>query len=127
MNGPLIMVDDNLIDIRLIERALNHAQLGVEFLAFSSGELFLKHVDAIRTGTQVAPTLVLLDINMPGMSGFDVLKHLRDHQLLNATPITIFSHSDRESDRAKAGKLGARFREKFVEREAAIQFLESVL
>jgi DNA-binding response OmpR family regulator len=55
------------------------------------------------------PSLVLLDIIMPGMSGFDVLKKVRsdDDKEVASTPIVIFSNLGQESDLQRARELGA--------------------
>jgi CheY-like chemotaxis protein len=53
------------------------------------------------------PDLILLDINMPGLSGFDVLKKLKDDRRLARIPVVMLTSSELSSDVAKAYELGA--------------------
>ena len=53
------------------------------------------------------PAMVLLDLNLPEVHGFDVLKWIRAHPLHSALPVVVFSSSMREEDRARAFELGA--------------------
>lgn len=54
------------------------------------------------------PDLILLDLNMPRLSGFDVLAAIRDDASLREIPAVVFSSSNEDSDRAKCFALGAR-------------------
>jgi len=54
-----------------------------------------------------APNLMLLDLSMPDMDGWDTFNRIRDLTKLNKVPIAIFSSSDDPKDRAKAKEMGA--------------------
>ena len=54
-----------------------------------------------------APDLMLLDLNMPDMDGWDTFDRIRDLTKLNKVPIAIFSSSEDPQDREKAQKMGA--------------------
>ncbi len=56
---------------------------------------------------QPKPSVVLLDLNLPEIHGFDVLKWIRAHPLHSELPVVVFSSSEREEDRARAKLLGA--------------------
>jgi CheY-like chemotaxis protein len=53
------------------------------------------------------PSLVLLDLNLPQVPGFEVLKWMRNHPDFAWTPVVVFSSSTLEDDRVKALELGA--------------------
>jgi CheY-like chemotaxis protein len=53
------------------------------------------------------PSVVLLDLNLPGCSGFEVLQWLREQPQFQQLPAVIFSSSGRQEDRDKAQALGA--------------------
>ena len=125
--NPLVMVDDNIIDTHVVQRALDRSQVTNPFLSFASGEEFLNYVALLEAENYPPPVAVLLDINMPQMSGFDVLEQLRQRGVIRETRIVMLTHSDNPQDLAKAQALGASFQEKFSERQEAVQFLESLM
>jgi two-component system sensor histidine kinase and response regulator WspE len=53
--------------------------------------------------------LVVTDIDMPRMTGLDLVKAIRDHEPLRDLPIVIVSYKDREEDRLRGLELGANF------------------
>jgi PAS domain S-box-containing protein len=53
------------------------------------------------------PSVMLLDLNLPQVSGFEVLRWMRNHPDFARTPVVVFSSSTREDDRVKALELGA--------------------
>lgn len=53
------------------------------------------------------PRVVLLDLNLPEIHGFEVLKWIREHPLHSELPVVIFTSSTRDEDRARAQLLGA--------------------
>lgn len=54
------------------------------------------------------PDVVLLDLKMPLLNGFEVLKAMKEHPLMKEISVVIFSSSDLESDRDQSIELGAR-------------------
>lgn len=53
------------------------------------------------------PAVVLLDLNLPEVQGFDVLKWIRAHPQHSKLPVVVFTSSEREEDRKRAQLLGA--------------------
>ncbi|RZM10334.1 MAG: response regulator [Pedobacter sp.] len=53
------------------------------------------------------PELIILDLNMPRLNGFEALKQLREHPVYQRTPIVMLTTSDSEQDRQRAQALGA--------------------
>jgi len=53
------------------------------------------------------PAVVLLDLNLPQVPGFDVLKWMRNRPDFLATPVVVFTSSVRQEDKVKATELGA--------------------
>jgi diguanylate cyclase (GGDEF)-like protein len=86
MNSNILMVDDDLSSIQLMGRILS----GAAQLRFAtSGE------DALQLAHQLPPDLVLLDAEMPGLSGFQVCKALKADPLLADVPVIfITSHHE---------------------------------
>lgn len=86
MNDNILLVDDDPAAIQLLSRML--AEVGNLRFA-TSGE------DALRLAHESAPDLVLLDAEMPGMSGFQILEELKADPMLADVPvIVVTSHSE---------------------------------
>lgn len=74
---------------------------GYNVLVASEGEAGLKKA------IEDKPDLIFLDIKMPGMDGFEVLKHLRKNEVTEKTPIVILSNFDEQEMIEKGLALGA--------------------
>jgi len=70
------------------------------------------------------PSLVLLDVNLPGFSGFDVLLWVRQQAEFKTLPVILFSSSGRPEDERRAEALGAT--NYFVKPSSGIDFVEVV-
>lgn len=95
----ILMVDDNLADIELMRDALGEEVELSSFAAARNGDEALRYLrqegayhDAKR------PDLILLDINMPGKTGFDVLREIRQDHSLACIPVIILSGSSDDHD-----------------------------
>ncbi len=106
-HGPIVMVDDNRSDFRIAEIYFKRSRLQRPFVYLSSGEALLAHLEAVTRGEAPVPALVLLDVNMPGLSGFETLKAVRAVERHRELPIAILTTSTRDSERTLAFRLGA--------------------
>ena len=96
----LYLVDDDrfLLDMYAVKfKAAGHS-----VTAFSSGEEVLA---ALRKDP--APDALLLDIVMPGLTGFEILETIKREQLAKESRVIVLSNQGQESDIAKARELGA--------------------
>jgi CheY-like chemotaxis protein len=100
----ILYVEDEEYDVLFMRRAFSKAasQHGLEIA--TDGQ---KAIDFLSDCTQPPPGLVLLDLNLPLISGFEVLKWIRQQPSLRQLPVLIFSSSARPEDRSKATELGA--------------------
>src|SRR4029077_15922127 len=106
--GPVIMVDDNDSDIVLARFCYQDAKVPNPFLGMHSGSELLDYLESVVANRAVMPAIVLLDINMPGMSGFEVLARMRARAEFRRMPIIMMlTHSDYPEDEARAHELGA--------------------
>lgn len=104
MKINLLMVDDSEVDALLVESALSDELECPNFSSYSDPEAFLSF---IKSHQGIPKSLVLLDINMPKINGFEVLEKLRSTSGWELVPVIVFSTSSNEVDVKKAIRLGA--------------------
>lgn len=98
--NSIMLVDDNPIDLFVHERLLIHNGLGKKIIKFASAIDALEHLKENLNNTSEIPDIILLDIMMPELTGFDFLKRYeRFKQNLAKTPrIFMLSSSENEED-----------------------------
>jgi DNA-binding response OmpR family regulator len=98
----LLIVDDEPHILLLLEQTLDSLEdMGVELLRATNGK---EALDVIR---QEAPDLVLLDVMMPVMSGFEVCKQVKADPALAKTFVVILTAKGQELDRTTGAEVGA--------------------
>ena len=95
MEDWIVIVDDDATNLRVANRIFSEAKLRARY--FKSGQDLLDYLD----GTKI-PALILLDIHMPEMDGFEVLKKLREQEVYQKIPV-IFLTADDDLDTEKKG------------------------
>ena len=103
MSADILLVEDSDAEARLVQLALDTAaDFPVKVARAATGDA------AIRTlFEQPAPGLVLLDINLPGASGHEVLAKIKGHPRLRHVPVVVFSSSVNPRDLRLAYENGA--------------------
>lgn len=103
-DGKLVLViDDSHMICRIVEFCLREYHINT--VSFYSG---IDAINALRNGTIPIPDLVLLDINMPDMNGYNVASLLRSNKALrDSLPIVMLSGHDGIFDRLRARRVGA--------------------
>jgi len=105
--GPVVMVDDNAGDLFFVERCYLASNLGNPWLPFSRGTDFLDHLERAKSGQAPIPALVLLDLNMPGMTGLEILQTTRADPFFAEVPIfVVLTSSTDPRDKRRAEDLG---------------------
>ncbi|WP_458524659.1 response regulator transcription factor [Onishia taeanensis] len=97
--AKVLVVDDEPNIVLSLEFLMQQA--GFEVVTAEDGE------DALARVAEAPPDLVLLDISLPGISGFDVLERLRTDPALTRLPIIMLTAHGREVEREKGLALGA--------------------
>ncbi|MEZ4791694.1 MAG: response regulator [Flavobacteriales bacterium] len=102
----VLCVDDNA-DFRLfMGRAFAKLPEEVSYHFEENGSAALTALTG-DTGLRCVPRIILLDLNMPGLSGFDVLREIRSHASWRHIPIIVLSSSTSGKDIEQAQMLGA--------------------
>jgi CheY-like chemotaxis protein len=127
---PVMIVDDDDNDVTLLSRLLKTAGVKNPLLHFRNGGdafMFLKQFCGPGGARGKKPVVVFLDVNMQGLSGFDVLVWARQQPELAATKIFMLSGAKEEWDAQISAKLGADdYLEKFPEPAAIAGLLSDV-
>jgi putative two-component system response regulator len=97
--GRILVVDDEARNVEVFSRLMT--RLGYEVLAATSGELALQSVERDR------PDLVLLDVNMPGIDGFEVCRRLKSDVRTRLIPIVLITGLNATEDRVRGIEAGA--------------------
>ncbi|HZV35839.1 MAG TPA: response regulator [Verrucomicrobiae bacterium] len=111
-SGNVVLhVDDDPSDLVLLKQACRRAEVSFELKSVGDGDSAIAYLSGTRSfGDREAnplPVLVLLDLKMPRMTGFDVLRWIRANEQLKTLPVVIFTASNQEGDIRRAYELGA--------------------
>ena len=101
-NIPVLLVEDDEDDIRLTQRAFVKGKILNKLYVVRDGEEameFLEHRGRYADQASAPPPgVILLDLNMPLMSGREVLKRIKSNESLRHVPVIILTTSDQEED-----------------------------
>ena len=107
----ILLVEDNRMDVELTLDAFKEARLLNTIHVSPNGQDALnylfgrgKYADRI---TYPMPNLVLLDLKLPGVDGFEVLRQVKSAPILKRLPVVILTSSKEEGDRALTYDIGA--------------------
>jgi CheY-like chemotaxis protein len=104
----LLMVEDNPGDAFLLKQALAEAGFRYTMTVVPNGDDALAYLRSEgRYFGSPRPDLVLLDLNLPGKTGHEVLREIKEDPKLRSVPVIILSSSEAESDLALAYDLHA--------------------
>lgn len=103
LKHTILIVDDNPDDLELARIALARIDRKVRVETAQRGEIALERL----WNEQELPALILLDLKMPGMSGFDFLRKIRADERTKNIPVIVVTSSSLETDSQKAYESGA--------------------
>jgi two-component system response regulator len=106
-NGPILLVEDNPDDVALTVRALHRNNIHNEIVVAADGQEALDVLLPKDGSGGLRPALTLLDINLPKVSGLDVLRTIRDDPATASIPVVVLTTSDEERDIVDSYRLGA--------------------
>ena len=98
----ILLVEDNPADIKITQRALRESELAVDLIVLRDGQEALDYL--LRRETYAddpawrRPDLVLLDLNLPRLSGQELLRRVRAEAQLSTVPVLVLTTSHRQED-----------------------------
>lgn len=108
---PILLVEDNPDDIELTLHALKENNIANDVVIARDGseaiDIVFGDLEKGATAHGLRPALILLDLKLPGLTGFDVLKRIRADELTKLIPVVILTSSREHLDLMKAYQLGA--------------------
>jgi two-component system, chemotaxis family, response regulator Rcp1 len=100
----VLLVEDSLADIELTLEALAGAKVANEVAVVRDGAAAMEH---LRLAVGGLPDLVILDLNLPRMSGHEVLAAMRTDEAFRRIPVAVLTTSSAEADVVRTYDLGA--------------------
>jgi len=128
----VLLIDDDHDDRQLFALALARSGLNVDLFEATDGYAAINYLLGNKPYADRAkfpfPDLVFLDLKMPGMDGFDVLKQIRTRLGLQNLPVIVFTNSDDKTDVTAAySSHASAFHQKPFESDALVAFLQEVI
>lgn len=125
-NRPILLVEDNPMDVDLTQRAFYRNKVLNPIHIAWDGEQALAFIQRWDSG-ETTPLLILLDLKLPKVDGFEVLRVLKEHPEYGNIPVVILSTSTEENDIRSAYQGGANsYLSKPVDFETFVQIVENI-
>jgi CheY-like chemotaxis protein len=103
----IVMIEDDEGHARLIERNIRRAGVTNEIVHFADGvSAFAFFSDLEEQPADARPILVLLDLNLPDVSGIDILEYLKNDGHLRVAPVIVLTTADDQSEIQRCYDLG---------------------
>jgi CheY-like chemotaxis protein len=120
MSGTILLVEDNSDNRIIYRRVLEH--FGYTVIEALDGE------EAIRLATERVPDLILMDISIPRIDGWEATKAIRADARTNRIPIVALTAHAMPADRARAGEVGfASYLTKPIEPRRVVEEIERLM
>jgi len=100
---PILLVEDDTVDTMTVKRALKELKVTNELICTTNGEEALEY---LRDESKKKPCVILLDLNMPKMTGIEFLKVAKADEALKNIPVIVLTTSEEEQDVIESFNLG---------------------
>jgi len=105
----IIMIEDDEGHARLIERNIRRSGVKNDILPFSNGTAAVDYLfgrDGTGRDNKGNALLILLDLNLPDMTGIDILKRVKENKHLKSTPVVVLTTTDDSQEIKRCYELG---------------------
>ena len=104
----IILVEDDPDDVYFFKSGMRDCERDCDITVMENGDNLFRFLDRSEVSDEMESSLIFLDLNLPKMSGFDILTALKEQKLLNKLAIVIYTTSNYQKDIDKAYELGAK-------------------
>lgn len=121
--GDILLVEDSVNDAVMAARAFERARISNPLKIVNDAEQGLDYLFSTGLYAQrkpVQPRLILLDLNLPQMSGLEFLRRIKDDDRTRETPVVVLTISQSDQMIVECGRLGA---ENYIVKPVAIENL----
>ncbi|MGN6402284.1 MAG: response regulator [Flavisolibacter sp.] len=101
----ILIVDDDADDREIIKDAFTNASSVHDYTFLENGDKLLDYLE--HNAGNGLPSLILMDLNMPGKDGRDILKEIKADQRFLSIPVIVFTTSSSDKDKTTSYHLGA--------------------
>ncbi len=127
----ILLVEDNPQDIEITQRAFAKGRVRNELIVVRDGQEaldYLYHREMFKDPeTAPRPGMILLDLNLPKVSGMEVLQQIKKDESLKLIPVIVMTVSQREEDIVKSYNLGVNtYIQKPVEFETFMKVVNAI-
>src|ERR1700754_4510319 len=105
----IIMIEDDEGHARLIERNIRRSGVNNEILAFTNGTEAVRYLfgpDGTGLERKGDALLILLDLNLPDMTGIDILRRVKENNYLKCSPVVVLTPTDDSQEIKGCYELG---------------------
>jgi DNA-binding response OmpR family regulator len=95
--ADILYIEDNEDFSEIVERAFTQVNEQAQLTVIDDGRTAIQKIEAMAEA-KTKPRLIMLDMNLPGVSGLDVLKKIKETASLRCVPVIMFSTSDNPKD-----------------------------
>ncbi len=113
MNAPnpvtIVMIEDDEGHARLIERNIRRSGVNNEIIPFTNGTDAMKHLfgsDGTAVQHKGHALLILLDLNLPDMTGIDILRQIKENKYLKRAPVVVLTTTDNSQEIKRCYEMG---------------------
>jgi len=99
----IVLAEDSGPDVILVKETLRTAGIEAELRVFVNGEECVRHL----TTSEALPDAIIIDLNLPLVDGFELLRLLRGERRYDGVPVAVLTSSRATEDRRRCSELGA--------------------
>ena len=121
---PILLVEDDIVDVMTVKRALKDLKIPNQLIRVGNGEDALEY---LNSKDNMEPCVILLDLNMPKMNGFEFLNIIKADEKLKNIPVVVLTTSGTEQDITDSYKLGvAGYMVKSADYEKSVETIDNI-